>query len=54
VLLEYFGYMRRDPDDAGYAFWLGKLNQFDGDFMKAEMVLSFITAPEYRARFGRP
>ena len=23
VLLEYFGYMKRDPDDAGRAFWLG-------------------------------
>jgi hypothetical protein len=54
VLLEYFGYMRRDPDDAGYAFWLGKLNQFGGDFVSAEMVLAFITSPEYRARFGQP
>ena len=24
VQLQYFGYMKRDPDDAGYAFWLGK------------------------------
>ena len=22
VQLEYFGYMKRDPDEAGYAFWL--------------------------------
>ena len=29
VQLEYFGYMKRDPDEAGYAFWLGKLNQFN-------------------------
>ena len=42
VLLEYFGYMKRDPDDAGYAFWLGKLNQFGGNFVNAEMVLAFI------------
>jgi hypothetical protein len=54
VLLEYFGYMRRDPDDAGYAFWLNKLNQFNGDFVAAEMVLAFISSPEYRARFGQP
>jgi hypothetical protein len=54
VLLEYFGYMKRDPDDAGYAFWLGKLNQFGGDFVNAEMVLAFISSPEYRARFGQP
>jgi hypothetical protein len=54
VQFEYFGYMRRDPDEAGYAFWLGKLNQFGGDFVAAEMVLAFITSPEYRARFGQP
>ena len=54
VQLEYFGYMRRDPDEAGYAFWLGKLNQFNGDFVAAEMVLAFISSPEYRARFGQP
>jgi hypothetical protein len=54
VLLEYFGYMRRDPDDAGYAFWLAKLNQFGGNFVNAEMVLAFIQSPEYRARFGAP
>jgi subtilisin-like proprotein convertase family protein len=54
VELEYFGYMKRDPDDAGYAFWLGKLNQFGGNFVNAEMVLAFISSPEYRARFGQP
>jgi hypothetical protein len=54
VQLEYFGYMKRDPDEAGYAFWLGKLNQFGGDFVNAEMVLAFISSPEYRARFGQP
>jgi hypothetical protein len=54
VQLEYFGYMRRDPDDAGYAFWLDKLYQFGGDFVSAEMVLAFITSPEYRSRFGQP
>jgi hypothetical protein len=54
VQLEYFGYMKRDPDEAGYAFWLGKLNQFGGDFVNAEMVLAFISSPEYRSRFGQP
>ncbi len=54
VQLEYFGYMKRDPDEAGYAFWLDKLNQFGGDFVAAEMVLAFISSPEYRARFGQP
>jgi hypothetical protein len=54
VQLEYFGYMKRDPDDAGYAFWLAKLNQFGGNFVNAEMVLAFISSPEYRSRFGQP
>jgi hypothetical protein len=54
VQLEYFGYMKRDPDEAGYNFWLGKLNQFGGNFVNAEMALAFISSPEYRARFGQP
>ena len=59
VMMEYFGYLRRDPDGApdwsfeGYNFWLDKLNQFDGDFVKAEMVRAFITSDEYRKRFGQ-
>jgi hypothetical protein len=54
VQLEYFGYMKRDPDEAGYAFWLGKLREFGGNFVNAQMVLAFISSPEYRARFGQP
>jgi hypothetical protein len=53
VLMQYFGYLRRDPDEPGFNFWLGKLNQFDGDFIKAEMVKAFISSDEYRGRFGR-
>ena len=33
VMMEYFGYLRRDPDAAGYQFWLNKLNQFNGDLI---------------------
>ena len=53
VQMEYLGYLRRDPDAAGYEHWLGKLN-LSGNFVDAEMVLSFILSPEYRARFGPP
>jgi hypothetical protein len=53
VQMEYFGYLLRDPDDGGYSFWLGKLNQF-GNWVDAQMVLAFIKAPEYRSRFGQP
>ena len=51
VLMEYFGYLRRDPDPAGYQNWLDKLNTY-GNYIDAEMVRSFIISPEYRARFG--
>ncbi len=54
VQMQYFGYLRRDPDAAGFDFWLGKLNSFNGDYVKAEMVKAFITSTEYRARFGQP
>jgi hypothetical protein len=59
VLMQYFGYLRRNPDDApdnnfgGYNFWLAKLEQFGGDYRRAEMVKAFITSEEYRKRFGR-
>jgi len=53
VMMEYFGYLRRDPDPNGYEFWLNKLNQFDGNFERAEMVKAFISSAEYRARFVR-
>ncbi len=58
VLMQYYGYLRRNPDDApdsdfaGYNFWLGKLNEFGGDYRRAEMVRAFILSTEYRRRFG--
>ena len=58
VLMQFFGYLRRDPnsgqdtDYTGYDFWLAKLNQFNGNFVNAEMVKAFITSTEYRQRFG--
>ena len=59
VLLQYFGYLRRNPNDfpepsldfAGYN-WLGNLNQFNGNYIGAEMVKAFISSDEYRNRFG--
>ena len=52
VLMEYFGYLRRDPDMPGFNFWLAKLNQFNGNFLSAEMVKAFISSIEYRQRFA--
>ena len=61
VLMQYFGYLRRNPEDApeekrdlsGYSFWLGKLNEFRGDFVRAEMVKAFLSSDEYRRRFAQ-
>jgi len=52
VLMEYFGYLRRDPDTAGYNFWLNKLNAANGNFVTSDMVKSFLLSSEYRQRFG--
>ena len=54
VLMEYFGYLRRDPEFEGFNFWLNKLNSFNGNFIHAEMVKAFISSTEYRSRFGNP
>lgn len=51
VTMQYFGYLRRDPDPLGFAFWLNKLNQFNGNFIEAEMVKAFLSSDEYRRRF---
>jgi len=59
ALMQYFGYLRRNPSDAqdtdytGYEYWLTKLNQFNGNFVEAQMVKAFIDSTEYRARFGQ-
>lgn len=58
VLMQYFGYLRRDPnaapntDFSGYEFWLAKLDSFGSDYRRAEMVKAFISSGEYRKRFG--
>jgi hypothetical protein len=57
VLMQYFGYLRRNPNEgqdtdySGYEFWLNKLNAFNGNFVNAEMVKAFVTSSEYRNRF---
>jgi len=59
VLMQYFGYLRRNPDDAqdsdytGYDFWVQKMEQFGGNYIDAEMVKAFVTSSEYRQRFGQ-
>jgi hypothetical protein len=53
VMMQYFGYLRREPDADGYQFWLNKLNKFDGNYEQAEMVKAFLVSAEYRNRFVR-
>lgn len=53
VHMQYFGYLRRDPDPDGLNFWLTKLDHFNGNYVAAEMVKAFITSDEYRHRFGQ-
>ncbi|HWS56060.1 MAG TPA: PKD domain-containing protein [Pyrinomonadaceae bacterium] len=58
VLMQYYGYLRRNPNDGGnqnfggWRFWLDKLNRFGGNFVAAEMVKAFIISLEYKSRFG--
>ena len=59
VLMQYFGYLRRNPnvapdsDYTGFDFWFSKLNQFNGNFQNADMVKSFLVSGEYRHRSGQ-
>jgi hypothetical protein len=58
VLMQYFGYLRRNPNDtpdsdhSGWKFWLDKLEAANGNFVNAQMVLAFISSIEYRQRFA--
>jgi hypothetical protein len=51
VLAEYFGYLQRDPEPAGYDYWLNILNYAVPNNYRS-MVCSFITSAEYQLRFG--
>jgi hypothetical protein len=51
VLSQYFGFLRRDPEQQGFDFWLNVLNNnVPGNFRS--MVCAFITSEEYQRRFG--
>jgi Matrixin/Domain of unknown function (DUF4214) len=54
VLAQYFGYLRREPDENGYNFWLSTLNGQTGYDSPAHraMVCAFISSAEYQSRFG--
>jgi hypothetical protein len=54
VLAAYFDYLRRDPEQGGYDFWLNQINRFPVRDLSIEraMVCSFITSLEYQERFS--
>jgi hypothetical protein len=49
VVMQYFGYLRRDPDIL-YLQWIQTLSQNNGDYRT--MVSGFLNSIEYRRRFG--
>jgi len=51
VSMQYFGYLRRDPDQGGYNFWLNVLNSSNPLNFRG-MVCSFLTSAEYQFRFS--
>ena len=51
VLMQYFGYLRRDPDDGGYDFWLNILNNRAPNNYRS-MVCAFLTSAEMQNRFS--
>ena len=52
VLMQYFGYLRRDTDQGGYNDWLRTINANPSDIRS--MVNGFANSTEYRLRFGKP
>ena len=55
VAMEYFGYLRRDPEPAGYNDWLDVLTNGRGTHPPGDyrhLVFGFIYSEEYRERFG--
>ncbi|HYP02428.1 MAG TPA: carboxypeptidase regulatory-like domain-containing protein, partial [Pyrinomonadaceae bacterium] len=51
VLMQYFGYLQRDPDEAGFNSWLSLLDR-TGDYRT--MIFGFLYSQEYISRFGTP
>ncbi|MCU1268378.1 MAG: Na-Ca exchanger/integrin-beta4 [Acidobacteria bacterium] len=54
VATQYFGYLRRNPDMAGFVFWLNQVNgaPLRDVARQHAMVCSFITSTEYQQRFS--
>jgi hypothetical protein len=49
VTMQYFGYLRRDPDPIGFKNWVDTLNADPSNFR--HMIFGFIYSTEYLTRF---
>ncbi len=54
VQMQYFGFLKRNPDDGGYQFWLNVVNNSVPNDPSGyrSMVCAFITSREYQERFS--
>jgi hypothetical protein len=54
VLMQYFSYLRRDPDESGFNFWVNVLKSKPTRDSEAarSMVCAFLNSAEYQLRFG--
>jgi len=50
VSMQYFGYLRRDPDSIGFQNWVNTLSADPSNFR--HMIFGFLYSTEYRQRFG--
>ncbi|MDQ5845167.1 MAG: DUF4214 domain-containing protein [Acidobacteriota bacterium] len=55
VSMQYFGFLRRDPDPTGFPYWMERLNQYPDDYRLEQhpevigpMVGGFIYSDEYQ------
>jgi len=50
VAMQYFGYLRRDPDTIGFQNWVDTINADPSN--TRHMIFGFLFSTEYRQRFG--
>jgi hypothetical protein len=57
VAMQYFGYLLRDPEPAGYDDWVDVLTNGRGTIAPGDfrhLIFGFFYSVEYRQRFGPP
>lgn len=54
VMVQFFGYLRRDPDENGFNFWVNTLKSkpLRDPGAARSMVCAFLSSTEYQNRFG--